>query len=207
MPMDLDAALDLFRRLETAETTHLAMLLDPDASWVKTVQHGNKTLAPYFDGDRPTFIDAPHRPRKADAAWFEAQRAADRTPRVVYAAQAATVDDETLALVYTGSAKHAELGMHVRYTVAEVGIGWRQSELKIVSRYARCGECATKMSLALRDDPAAEVGLEGCGVCARQGWRFANAGQAHHEPRPAGHVRKVVAPDDPLSRKLYDALA
>ncbi|MEZ6186575.1 MAG: hypothetical protein R3F62_16390 [Planctomycetota bacterium] len=203
--VDIEGALALFSDLFQEEASAREFTLREDVSWLQATQR-KAGLDRRFDGAKAADVLAlPQRPRKPDAAWFAAERAQEVGERVVHAAASASVDGEPVVLVYT-NALRGDLELYQRFTVAEVGTGWRRSELKVVSTYVRCGECWDQVSLALSRDPSAAAALPGCDACEGQGWRFANAGHAHGPPVRTGPIRRQAAPLEEAARRVYDAL-
>lgn len=198
-----EAALQLFADLAAMEAGLHEFYLDESISWVKAIKRSAE-LKRFFDAKPRDVISVVDRPRDPDAEWFKAHREAGVSKRVIHAAAPMLIDKEEVIAVYTAS-REVDLEMQNRFIVARVGVGWRQHELKIISRYVTCGECSTKLGLALKDNPDAEITLAGCGVCKRQGWRFAG-GHEHRKPKPNGDVLRVTEPTDAKALKVYNAL-
>lgn len=197
----IDRALELFENVASERQQQRERALDGELSWVKLIQL-QRPLEELFDGGKARdFVDLVDRPRKPEPEWFEQARAEPLAPLELQAVSRATLGGETIALVFTRSPATG-MDLYQRFTVAEVGTGWRQSEPKIVSYYVRCGECSTKLSLAGGEGPAT---LPGCGDCKWSGWRFAHAGHEHAKPA-IEETRRLAEPADPLAKRLWLAL-
>lgn len=182
MASPIDDVLGFFEHLAGAEAAvHQGLLVD-ELDMMDEIRL-RKKLKPLFDGKPGSFIDLPQRPITPKPEWLAKERGRETGPRTVYACQIASVGDDTLVLIYCDEYVKASTGMWNRFAVGFVG-----DFLKVVTREVRCSDC----------------GGSGCAVCKRSGWR--HVGGRKLRKVVAKETRKLVAPTDPESLAVYDAL-